>query len=47
MVGKDKGKQGNVIAYIRELNAVYVGGLNTVIEYIHVSSEFYHKIFLI
>ena len=30
MVGKDKGKQGNVIAYIRELNTVFVGGLNTV-----------------
>ena len=30
MVGKDKGKQGNVAAYIRELNAVFVSGLNTV-----------------
>ncbi|CAF0807670.1 unnamed protein product [Rotaria sp. Silwood1] len=28
MVGKDKGKQGNVAAYIRELNAVFVSGLN-------------------
>ncbi len=30
MVGKDKGKQGNVSAYIRELNAVFVSGLNLV-----------------
>lgn len=30
MVGKDKGKQGNVSAYIRELNAVFVYGLNAV-----------------
>lgn len=30
MVGKDKGKQGNVAAYIRELNAVFVSGLNLV-----------------
>ncbi len=30
MVGKDKGKQGNVTAYIRELNAVFVAGLNFV-----------------
>ena len=30
MVGKDKGKQGNVSAYIRELNAVFVAGLNMV-----------------
>lgn len=28
MVGKDKGKQGNIAAYIRELNAVFVAGLN-------------------
>ncbi|CAF0732792.1 unnamed protein product [Adineta steineri] len=28
MVGKDKGKQGNVTAFIRELNAVFVAGLN-------------------
>ena len=30
MAGKDKGKQGNVAAYIRELNAVFVSGLNMV-----------------
>lgn len=30
MIGKDKGKQGNVTAYIRELNAVFVSGLNMV-----------------
>ncbi len=30
MVGKDKGKQGNIAAYIRELNAVFVNGLNLV-----------------
>lgn len=30
MVGKDKGKQGNVTAYIRELNAVFVSGMNYV-----------------
>jgi len=30
MVGKDKGKQGNIAAYIRELNAVFVAGLNMV-----------------
>jgi ribosomal protein L24 len=30
MVGKDKGKQGNVIAYVKELNAVFVSGLNLV-----------------
>jgi ribosomal protein L24 len=30
MVGKDKGKQGNVAAFIRELNAVFVSGLNLV-----------------
>jgi len=33
MVGKDKGKQGNVTAYIRELNAVFVSGLNLVKTY--------------
>lgn len=33
MVGKDKGKQGNVVAYIRELNAVLVAGLNLVNKY--------------
>ncbi|CAF1552502.1 unnamed protein product [Adineta ricciae] len=32
MVGKDKGKQSNVVAYIRELNAVFVGGLNLEIQ---------------
>ena len=30
MVGKDKGKQGNVTAFIKELNAIFVSGLNTV-----------------
>jgi hypothetical protein len=30
MVGKDKGKQGNIAAFIRELNAVFVSGLNLV-----------------
>lgn len=30
MVGKDKGKQGNVAAYIKDLNAVFVSGLNMV-----------------
>ena len=30
MVGKDKGKQGNVAAYIKDLNAVFVSGLNLV-----------------
>jgi ribosomal protein L24 len=37
MVGKDKGKQGNVIAYVKELNAVFVSGLNLVKKtYFHV-----------
>ncbi len=31
MVGKDKGKQGNIVAYVKELNAVFVAGLNLVI----------------
>jgi ribosomal protein L24 len=30
MVGKDKGKQGNIAAFVRELNAVFVSGLNLV-----------------
>jgi hypothetical protein len=37
MVGKDKGKQGNVTAYIRELNAVFVSGLNLVKTYFYTS----------
>ncbi|CAF3350450.1 unnamed protein product [Rotaria socialis] len=35
MVGKDKGKQGNISAYIRELNAVFVSGLNLEIQRIN------------
>jgi len=35
MVGKDKGKQGNVAAFIRELNAVFVSGLNLVKKYFY------------
>jgi len=40
MVGKDKGKQGNVTAYIRELNAVFVSGMNYV-KNKHIFKTFY------
>jgi hypothetical protein len=45
MVGKDKGKQGNVTAYIRELNAVFVSGLNLVKTYFY-TSDFPMVLFL-
>ena len=43
MVGKDKGKQGNVVAYIRELNAVFVYGLNTVNTYLQDVRKFIYQ----